>query len=201
MVKPVNEVYSQVFGFISLSCWIVVITPQLYENYKRKSGSSISLALICTWIMGDLCDFTGAILQNLLLTTILIALYHSVVDIALLLQICYYRFRKVPISSNESNESTEELAASKPSQKSVRRSRFNEFIKIFSGFIIICLAGGIAYYFSSRSQGAEEDSQNVDQDIKLLPQIFGWTAAMFYCKKSFFFSLPLVVIVRAIHLL
>ncbi|KAF0467423.1 hypothetical protein F8M41_026017 [Gigaspora margarita] len=144
--------------------------------------------------MGDLCDLIGTILQNLLLTTILIALYHSVVDISLLLQIYYYCFHKTPICNNESNESneelaalesnesTKELAASKISKISIHRSRLNKSIKIFARFIIICLAGGIAYYISSKSQGTEENNQIANEELKLVPQIFGWTAAMFYCK-------------------
>ncbi|CAG8581901.1 2533_t:CDS:2, partial [Gigaspora margarita] len=61
---------------------------------------------------------------------------------------------------------------------------FNESIKIFAGFIIICLAGGIAYYISSKSQEAEEDNQIADKELKLVPQIFGWTTAMFYYEEN-----------------
>ncbi|CAG8840266.1 14010_t:CDS:2, partial [Racocetra persica] len=68
MVDSERVVYSRVVGFISLACWICVSIPQLYENYKRKSGSSVSLGLIYIWFVGELLDLSGAILQNLLLT-------------------------------------------------------------------------------------------------------------------------------------
>ncbi|CAG8694438.1 4512_t:CDS:2, partial [Racocetra persica] len=187
MADSEHVVYSRVVGFISLACWICVTIPQLYENYKRKSGSSVSLALIYIWIMGELLDLIGAILQNLLLTVILVALYNALIDISLLLQTYYYRSRKTPDvaesdnkseeSNNTSDESTGEFIkhndSNVESQKPMRQSRFKQFLKVFAGFFVICLIGGLAYIISSQTK--TEYNQSDELELKLLPQIFGWS--------------------------
>ncbi|CAG8692047.1 5619_t:CDS:2 [Cetraspora pellucida] len=206
MADSENIIYSRVVGFISLACWICVTIPQLYENYKRKSGSSVSLALIYIWIMGELLDLIGAILQNLLLTVILIALYNVLIDTSLLLQTYYYCYRKTPDvdepdnksdefennsdesenKSNESNNISDESTGEfiKPddsnveSQMPIRQSRFNPFLKTLAGLFVICLIGGIAYLISYQTE--TKYNQNTDLELKLLPQIFGWSSATCY---------------------
>ncbi|CAG8745992.1 1771_t:CDS:2, partial [Cetraspora pellucida] len=128
MADSEHIVYSRVVGFISLACWICVSIPQLYENYKRKSGSSLSLALIYIWIMGELLDLIGAILQNLLLTVILVALYNVLIDITLLLQTYYYRSRKIPDDDESDDKSNESENKSKESNNSSDEST-GEFIR------------------------------------------------------------------------
>jgi uncharacterized protein with PQ loop repeat len=54
---------------------IVVYSPQIAENYKRKSGQGLSVLFVVTWLLGDLCSLIGAILANLLPTVIMLAVY------------------------------------------------------------------------------------------------------------------------------
>ncbi|CAG8647974.1 29325_t:CDS:2, partial [Racocetra persica] len=85
-------------------------------------------------------------------------------------------------SDNESDESNK-TEFNKPDtnvesnipQMSIHRSGFKTFLKIFAGFFIICLIGGIAYFFSSRSQRKTENDQSIELEMKLMPQIFGWS--------------------------
>ncbi|CAG8826526.1 25348_t:CDS:2, partial [Gigaspora rosea] len=89
-----NFALSQITGYISIGCWMVAGLPQLYENYKRKSGDSVSLILMFSWLLGDSLNLIGAILQNLLLTVILLAIYYCAMDVAIILQTFYCRFTR-----------------------------------------------------------------------------------------------------------
>ncbi|KAG4305855.1 hypothetical protein PORY_000765 [Pneumocystis oryctolagi] len=89
----VREALSGIFGAISLASWIITIYPQLYENYRRKSGDSISLLFLWLWILGDAFSLVGSIWGKLIYTIIVIQVYYCVMDLALIFQIFYYRRR------------------------------------------------------------------------------------------------------------
>ncbi|KAJ1918322.1 hypothetical protein LPJ71_001691 [Coemansia sp. S17] len=86
-----NAVLSDIFGYISFGCWLFVLLPQLWLNYKRKSSDGLSLGFILMWLAGDFTDWFGAYVGRLLLPAILIALYFVVTDIVLLAQMFCYR--------------------------------------------------------------------------------------------------------------
>ncbi|KAJ2037751.1 putative vacuolar membrane transporter for cationic amino acids, partial [Coemansia sp. S2] len=89
--RPMNAVLSDIFGYISFGCWLFVLLPQLWLNYKRKSSDGLSLGFILMWLAGDFTDWFGAYVGRLLLPAILIALYFVVTDIVLLAQMFCYR--------------------------------------------------------------------------------------------------------------
>ncbi|KAJ2547330.1 hypothetical protein EV175_005262, partial [Coemansia sp. RSA 1933] len=82
---------SDIFGYVSFGCWLVVLLPQLWLNYKRKSSDGLSLGFILMWLAGDFADWYGAYIGRLLLPAILIALYFVITDIVLLAQMFCYR--------------------------------------------------------------------------------------------------------------
>ncbi|KTW31191.1 uncharacterized protein T551_01264 [Pneumocystis jirovecii RU7] len=54
-----KEGLSGIFGSISLASWIITVYPQLIENYRRKSGDSISLPFLFLWLVGDIFGLIG----------------------------------------------------------------------------------------------------------------------------------------------
>ncbi|GFZ43510.1 hypothetical protein JCM24511_01230 [Saitozyma sp. JCM 24511] len=92
MVHPLtNEQLSNVSGAISIAAWIVVYTPQIWENYQLKSGEGLSVTFIVLWLLGDLTNLFGAVMAKLLPTMIILAVYYTLCDIILLCQVYYYR--------------------------------------------------------------------------------------------------------------
>ncbi|KAJ2599072.1 putative vacuolar membrane transporter for cationic amino acids [Coemansia sp. RSA 1721] len=89
--KPMKALLSDLFGYLSFVCWLCVLLPQLWLNYKRKSSDGLSLGFILMWLAGDFTDWFGAYVGRLLLPAILIALYFVVTDIVLLAQMFCYR--------------------------------------------------------------------------------------------------------------
>ncbi|KAJ3146010.1 hypothetical protein HDU89_006740 [Geranomyces variabilis] len=82
---------SQIAGCISILCWLSVFTPQLWQNYARKSTDGLSVSFIVVWLFGDVCSFAGAWMQRLLPTMIGLSVYYAVVELFLLYQVWLYR--------------------------------------------------------------------------------------------------------------
>lgn len=82
---------SGICGSISIACWIVVFTPQILENFRRHSASGLSLLFIIAWLLGDVFNILGAILQGVLPTMTILAVYYTLADLVLLGQCFYYR--------------------------------------------------------------------------------------------------------------
>ena len=93
---------SGILGSISIACWIVVFTPQIVENFRRSSADALSLTFIIIWLAGDVFNILGAILQGVLPTMLILAVYYTIADLVLLVQCLYYRGFRAP----QENEGT-----------------------------------------------------------------------------------------------
>ncbi|KAI9635285.1 PQ loop repeat-domain-containing protein [Dioszegia hungarica] len=82
---------SSIFGSMSVACWLVVYTPQIWENYQLKSGDGLSVAFVVLWLLGDLTGLLGAVMAKLVPTVIVLAIYYTLCDVVLLAQVYYYR--------------------------------------------------------------------------------------------------------------
>ncbi len=76
---------------ISIACWVVVFSPQIIENFRRGSADGLSIVFLVVWLLGDLFNIVGAVLQGVLPTMIILALYYTLADIVLVGQVFYYR--------------------------------------------------------------------------------------------------------------
>ena len=70
---------------------MVVFSPQIFENFRRKSADGLSLLFLVIWLAGDVFNILGAVLQGVLPTMIILAVYYTLADIVLLFQCLYYR--------------------------------------------------------------------------------------------------------------
>jgi solute carrier family 66 (lysosomal lysine-arginine transporter), member 1 len=85
------EALSGISGSISIACWVVVFSPQIIENFRRQSADGLSIVFIVIWLAGDVFNILGAILQEVLPTMIILAVYYTLADVVLMLQVFYYR--------------------------------------------------------------------------------------------------------------
>ena len=44
------EALSGVCGSISIACWVVVFSPQIVENFRRRSADGLSVVFIVVWL-------------------------------------------------------------------------------------------------------------------------------------------------------
>ncbi|KAJ5562473.1 PQ loop repeat protein [Penicillium sp. DV-2018c] len=85
------EALSGICGSISIACWVVVFSPQIIENFRRGSADGLSLLFLVVWLAGDVFNILGAVMQGVLPTMIILAVYYTLADIVLLGQCFYYR--------------------------------------------------------------------------------------------------------------
>ncbi len=118
---------------ISIACWVVVFSPQIIENFRRGSADGLSIVFLVVWLLGDLSNILGAVLQGVLPTMIILALYYTLADIVLVGQVFYYRgftlSDKVDKPEEEEEESPEEqplLARSDSGITNLYASRHDE---------------------------------------------------------------------------
>jgi len=65
---------SGICGSISIACWVVVFSPQIIENFRRGSAEGLSVVFIVVWLVGDVFNILGAVLQEVLPTMVCIAI-------------------------------------------------------------------------------------------------------------------------------
>ncbi|KAL4950852.1 PQ loop repeat-domain-containing protein [Aspergillus filifer] len=110
------EALSGICGSISIACWVVVFSPQIIENFRRGSADGLSLLFLVVWLAGDVFNILGAVLQGVLPTMIILAVYYTLADIVLLGQCFYYRgfTLRDDISSSSEAEETDEIETPSP---------------------------------------------------------------------------------------
>ncbi|KAL9682458.1 hypothetical protein QQ045_014256 [Rhodiola kirilowii] len=78
-------------GIISVSFWGFAEVPQIVMNFKAKSSRGVSLLLLLTWIVGDVFNLAGCILEpSTLPTQFYTALLYTVGSSILTYQCIYY---------------------------------------------------------------------------------------------------------------
>ncbi|XBW38447.1 hypothetical protein QEN19_004035 [Hanseniaspora menglaensis] len=95
-----NQTISNILGSISLYCWVVVFLPQIYENYVRGSSEGLSIDFIIIWLIGDIFNVLGSVMQRVIFTAILLAIYYTLADIVLLVQCLKYGNHKFSESTS-----------------------------------------------------------------------------------------------------
>lgn len=85
------EALSGISGSVSIACWIVVFSPQIIENFRRSSAEGLSIFFVMIWLTGDIFNILGSVLQGVLPTMIILAVYYALADIVLLSQCFYYK--------------------------------------------------------------------------------------------------------------
>lgn len=201
------QAVSGITGSISLACWIIVFAPQIYENFRRKSSEGLSLLFIILWLAGDVFNVLGSVLQGVLPTMIILAIYYTFADIVLLWQcLAYGNGDKTdlihlspanPMSedvletvlSRDSNHRTEENSddisklgnSATSSNMSSAKSACIQFLMVF----LVISAGVIGWYISYlNSSKHHKKHPNHGKQPELvydsLAQFFGWLCAILY---------------------
>ncbi|KNZ77501.1 hypothetical protein J132_05296, partial [Termitomyces sp. J132] len=168
-------------GWVSIACWIIVYSPQIYENYSLQSGEGLSVVFVVIWLLGDLANLVGAIEGRLLLTIILLAVYYSVCDLTLLGQIYYYRWkrnRQLEESSDEREPLLNQLSP-QPLGNSVLLLRYT------GALCFVFLIGILAWWINSRTEGKVQ-TPPPEKELRWDVQVLGWTSAILYvCAHSY----------------
>ncbi|ESK90447.1 ybr147w-like protein [Moniliophthora roreri MCA 2997] len=180
---PSNDTLSNILGWVSIACWIVVYSPQLYENYVLQSGEGLSVLFVLIWLVGDLCNLSGAILAHLLPTVIILALYYSLCDLLLLVQIYYYRWKgsKSPRSSPQERVEERVPLLSEERVSPNTESGTKILLRYTGCLIFVFVVGVIAWWISSfMNQHPPAPPRDRSKSLTWTIQILGWTSAVLF---------------------
>ncbi|XP_043724027.1 uncharacterized protein LOC122671014 isoform X2 [Telopea speciosissima] len=79
-------------GMVSVISWGVAEVPQIITNYKEKTTEGLSIAFLMTWIVGDLFNLFGCLLEPATLPTqYYMAVLYTITTVVLASQTIYYR--------------------------------------------------------------------------------------------------------------
>ncbi|CAE6533103.1 unnamed protein product [Rhizoctonia solani] len=197
---------SNVLGWISIACWIIVYSPQILENYRLKSGEGLSVGFVVIWLLGDIFNLAGSLMAGLIPTVIIIAVYYTICDVILLFQIYYYRWThpvhpaalflpRPPPSINDPNSTTDEhsplLRDQPPSNSASVQTVENNAHDTLSrralryallyGFVI---GTGVAAWAINRFMHSRHGSKPVppreDEVVEWRSQVLGYASAILY---------------------
>ena len=90
LTTPLRETLAGISSSTSLACWIVLLLPQLIEQWKLKSSEGLSAGFILIWFIGDLANLSGALWAGLLPGVILLAVWFCIADGMLISSYLYY---------------------------------------------------------------------------------------------------------------
>ncbi|KAF8349472.1 PQ loop repeat-domain-containing protein [Amanita rubescens] len=170
---------SAILGWISIACWIVVYSPQIYENFLLQSGEGLSVLFVVIWLLGDIGNLFGAILANLLPTVIILGVYYTICDMTLLGQIYYYRWKRNSITVPTTEDREPLLAADRGRQPPNTVSASALVIRYACATCFVFLVGIGAWSLSEQIR-SEVEPTNPLQAPQWLIQSLGWTSALLY---------------------
>jgi len=166
-----NEDLSSILGWVSISCWIVVFSPQIYENFSLQSGEGLSVLFVLVWLLADFCNLVGAVVGGLLPTVIIIGFYYFLCDSILFGQIHYYRWKRSRLSTEHQPLLT---GNSRTQQETVSVVLL---LARYIGALLFVSAVGTTAWWVGKAPQDEPPSQG---DPRWEVQALGWTSAILY---------------------
>lgn len=90
-VPHIRAVLARMAGSASLACWIVLLLPQLIEQWRLKSSEGIAIGFLSIWVLGDITNLAGAIWGGLRAEVVLLALWYCFADSLIMASYFYYK--------------------------------------------------------------------------------------------------------------
>jgi uncharacterized protein with PQ loop repeat len=88
---PTRTVLANVAGSTSLACWVVLLLPQLIEQWRLKSADGISIGFLSIWLLGDITNLLGALWAQLQPGVIFLAIWYCIADSLIFFSYFYYK--------------------------------------------------------------------------------------------------------------
>lgn len=180
-VKIDNETFSSILGAISITAWIVVFAPQILTNFAKKSADGLSLSFVVLWLVGDVFNIIGAVLQDVQWVLTFLAIYYTAADIVLLLQ-CLLYSRNRP-TTEESVQHASVATPLIPKDIDVTKSRSNAKSAVLNvlALLAVCMVGTIGWYVGAISSApSSPQPANPVLVFDFWGQVFGWGCAALY---------------------
>jgi len=174
---------SSIAGWMSVASWIVVYTPQVWENYQLKSGEGLSVTFIVLWLLGDITGLIGGVLAKLVPTVIILASYYTLCDLILLFQVYYYRWTNRSASAIRDRASEESpLLERTASRTSVAQPKplLQPYLEYPLLLLFVLSAGVGAWYLSDSKDDTPQPGTGGQVELEWKSQVLGYASAALY---------------------
>ncbi|XP_076912335.1 vacuolar histidine transporter YPQ3-like [Bidens hawaiensis] len=119
---------SLILGIVSVISWGVAEVPQIITNYKENSSEGLALGFLFTWILGDLLNVLGCLLEPATLPTqYYTAVLYLATTLVLATQATYYGY----ISHKTSKRQLHKI---EPVDKTIKGSQEELTVPVLSKF-------------------------------------------------------------------
>lgn len=173
---PLRESISGIMGSTSLACWIVLLMPQLIEQWRLQSADGIAIGFITIWFLGDVFNLIGSIWAGLLPNVIMLAIWFCIADFLMITSYVYYTYFHVKKAEEEQAPLIRRRTSSTLTFIAVEPSYHSIFVKYVLPILFV-VGCGVLGYFISDDQGSSDDTPT---EISLGPQIIGYLSAFLY---------------------
>lgn len=196
--SSVRTSISGIMGSTSLACWIVLLMPQLIEQWRLESAEGIAIGFISIWFLGDIFNLVGSIWAGLLPEVIFIAIWFCIADFLMISSYVYYTYLHKPKakSSPHQRQSSRHSAGSAGETRPLMERRRTSsaltnialepnyhgvFTKYILPVLFVVACGVLGFFISSNNDDAGNGDDTGSQDsISLGPQIVGYMSAILY---------------------
>ncbi|EGW32769.1 uncharacterized protein SPAPADRAFT_136546 [Spathaspora passalidarum NRRL Y-27907] len=185
---PLRVQISGVMGSTSLACWIVLLMPQLIEQWRLKSADGIAIGFISIWFLGDVFNLIGAVWAGLLPEVIFLAVWFCIADFMMIASYFYYTYiyqkhhhKKQRRRTNSTEGEERPLLHRRRSSTLTDIALEPEYHSVFVRYvlpILFVLGCGIVGFYLGGSK-ANDDTPS-EEPIAVGPQIMGYCSAVLY---------------------
>lgn len=170
-----HQVVADMCGSLSLACWVIILLPQLLEQWRLKSADGISIGFITAWFIGDILNLIGSIWGNLRPNVVLLALWFCFSDTLLIISYHYYKKSPGGHSDPESrNNVTTPLLDDHVEYVGGVSDKNNWLLSTGLPFIFVVMIACLSYAVSASAPSEPET------DIGFGPQVLGYLSAILY---------------------
>ncbi|EGV65240.1 hypothetical protein PSN45_002617 [Yamadazyma tenuis] len=181
--SPLRGSISGIMGSTSLACWIVLLMPQLIEQWRLKSADGIAIGFITIWFLGDVFNLVGALWAHLLPQVMFLAVWFCFADFLMIFSYLYYQhLNKVkkqnpqehrPLIEHRRTSSTLTDIALEPSYHGI-------FTKFGLPILFVVGCGLMGFLVSDNGTDDTTPIDDTGDSISLGPQIVGYLSAVLY---------------------
>lgn len=177
---PIRVNLSNLNGSLSLACWIILLLPQLVEQWRTQSADGLAFGFLMAWLVGDVCNLIGAIWGGLRPNVVLLALWFCLSDTILIVSWSYYSRQanlRHLMNKPGPHTDTEAVGESTPlldDEDAPEEIPTSWLLSTGAPLALVVIVGYASFALSSEPEEQEPVT------VSLGPQIFGYLSTIFY---------------------
>lgn len=175
--------FSLSLGVISVISWTVAEIPQIMTNYNQKSTEGLSIAFLATWMLGDIFNLLGCLMEPATLPTqFYMALVYTLATTVLYVQSIYYGYIYQWLENKRNHRMDLDEVPLLPEYAPKRRFPTKSMLSVVLVVLFIAIFGLVILLTGSRIKNKDLGAARklfgeYDGEIGLL---LGWGMAVIY---------------------